>query len=276
MAKFTKELQKKIVSLVESDTYSISEICDQLRISRRSFYLWKDKKAGFSEAISRAEMLRDDKMRLLARRSLRKKLEGYTLTDIRDVYVPDEYDPERRLTLQSRVVRKRQYAPDTQAIKMVLMGEGAKKEAQEEEEEAPSLNITVRNREDADEIGQFRDMLSGGARRSDWEDEDEDDDDDDDEDDDEEEDDEKYAPRRTGKDEKKDKSPSLNITVRNREDADEIERFRDMLSGRAGAGTDDSLRTRRQPVVDELAYDPSLEKGNRPERANDTEYVRRY
>ncbi len=43
MAKFTEELQEKIVLLIEEDTFTITEICDILNISRKTFYEWRDR-----------------------------------------------------------------------------------------------------------------------------------------------------------------------------------------------------------------------------------------
>ncbi|MFV0331983.1 MAG: transposase, partial [Dysgonomonas sp.] len=66
MAKYTDRLVEKIVSLIEEDTFSISEICSILKISRKSFYEWKDTKPEFKEAIEKATEHRDDKLLMTA------------------------------------------------------------------------------------------------------------------------------------------------------------------------------------------------------------------
>ena len=90
MAKYTEKLAEKIVSLIEEDTFSITEICKHLKITRKSFYEWRDKKPEFRKAIEAAIESRDETLAITARRSLKKKLEGYTLTEIRTTYVPDK------------------------------------------------------------------------------------------------------------------------------------------------------------------------------------------
>jgi transposase len=160
MSKFTEELQEKIISLIEEDTFSVTEICNHLQISRKSFYEWKDTRPEFREAMQKAKEQRDDKLLMTARRSLKRKLEGYTLTEIRTTYVPDKDDPDK-LVIKSQVVREREYAPDTHAIKVVLTRNDAKY-SEEEGREAP-WNIVVRNQETADGLEQLRENLRKGS-----------------------------------------------------------------------------------------------------------------
>ena len=63
--------------------------------------------------------------------ALKKKLEGYTLTETRTFYVPDKSNSEK-LVLKSRTVRQKEYAPDTHAIKLVLLQNEAKEEKEAE------------------------------------------------------------------------------------------------------------------------------------------------
>lgn len=149
MAKYTEKLTEKIVSLIEEDTYSISEICKTLNISRKSFYEWKDTKQGFKKAIEKATERRDDKLLMIARRSLKKKLEGYTLTETRTTYVPDMNDPEK-LVLKSQVVKQKEYAPDTHAIKLMLLHNDTR--TKKEENIPPALTIVVRDSKTAEQL----------------------------------------------------------------------------------------------------------------------------
>jgi len=162
MSKFTEKLQKEIVSLIEADTYSITEICSQLKISRKSFYEWQDTKPEFREAIQKAKEQREDKLLMTARRSLKKKLEGYTLTEIRTTYIPDKNNPDK-LVLKSKIVREREFAPDTQAIKLVLTRNDARHTEEEEKKETP-WNIIVRSQESADQLTQLRENLKNNTR----------------------------------------------------------------------------------------------------------------
>ena len=85
MAKYTEKLVEKIVTLIEADTYSISEICSILKISRKSFYEWKDTKPEFREAIEKAIDRRDDKLLMLARVTKKETGRLYPYRDKDDI-----------------------------------------------------------------------------------------------------------------------------------------------------------------------------------------------
>ncbi|WP_291128715.1 hypothetical protein [Dysgonomonas sp. UBA7698] len=156
MAKYTERLAEKIVSLIEEDTYSITEICKHLKITRKSFYEWRDKKPEFRKAIEAAIESRDEALAITARRSLKKKLEGYTLTEIRTTYVPDKENPEK-LVLKNRVVRQKEYAPDTHAIRLVLLHNETKEE--ENKEYSQPLTIIVQDPKTRDSLNELREKL---------------------------------------------------------------------------------------------------------------------
>ncbi len=160
MAKYTERLAEKIVSLIEEDTYSITEICKYLKITRKSFYEWRDKKPEFRKAIEAAMESRDETLAITARRSLKKKLEGYTLTEIRTTYVADKENPDK-LVLKTRVVRQKEYAPDTHAIRLVLLHNETKEE--ENKEQSQPLTIIVQDPKTRDNLNELREKLMSGA-----------------------------------------------------------------------------------------------------------------
>ena len=160
MAKYTERLAEKIVSLIEEDTYSITEICKRLKITRKSFYEWRDKKPAFRKAIEAAMESRDEALAITARRSLRKKLEGYTLTEVRTTYVPDKENPDK-LVLKTRVVRQKEYAPDTHAIRLVLSHNETKEE--ENKEQSQPLTIIVQDPKTKDSLNELREKLMNNA-----------------------------------------------------------------------------------------------------------------
>ena len=160
MAKYTERLAEKIVSLIEEDTYSITEICRHLKITRKSFYEWRDKKPAFRKAIEAAMESRDETLAITARRSLKKKLEGYTLTEVRTTYVPDKENPDK-LVLKTRVVRQKEYAPDTHAIRLVLSHNETKEE--ENKEHSQPLTIIVQDPKTKDSLNELREKLMSGA-----------------------------------------------------------------------------------------------------------------
>ena len=156
MAKYTERLAEKIVSLIEEDTFSITEICKHLKITRKSFYEWRDKKPDFRKAIEAAIESRDEALAITARRSLKKKLEGYTLTEVRTTYVPDKENPDK-LVLKNRVVRQKEYAPDTHAIRLVLLHNETKEE--ENKEHSHPLTIIVQDPKTRDSLNELREKL---------------------------------------------------------------------------------------------------------------------
>ena len=156
MAKYTERLAEKIVSLIEEDTYSITEICKHLKITRKSFYEWRDKKPEFRKAIEAAIESRNETLAITARRSLKKKLEGYTLTEIRTTYVPDKENPDK-LVIKTRVVRQKEYAPDTHAIRLVLSHNETKEE--ENKEHSQPLTIIVQDPKTRDSLNELREKL---------------------------------------------------------------------------------------------------------------------
>ncbi|MDR3057001.1 MAG: hypothetical protein LBU84_02545 [Prevotella sp.] len=163
MAKYTKKLTEEIVSLIEEDTYSIKEICSNLKISRKSFYEWKEAKPEFKKAIDRAVERRDEKLMMTARRSLKKKLEGYTLTETRTTYVPDKNNPEK-LVLKSQVIKQKEYAPDMHAIKLIL-SQGDRADDSKEKNRSSALTIIVQDPKAASQLNQLReDLMSGNLK----------------------------------------------------------------------------------------------------------------
>ncbi|MDU1891534.1 MAG: hypothetical protein E6767_12670 [Dysgonomonas sp.] len=163
MAKYSEELVEKIVSLMEEDTYSITEICKTLRITRKSFYEWKDTKPEFKEAIENAQAVCDERLQALARRSLRRKLEGYTMTEVRTVYTPDEDDPSG-WKVKTRIVKEREYAPDDKAIRFVLRDKSSKED--ELKNSQATLNITVTNQEASTMLTNLSKNLKGAPSQA--------------------------------------------------------------------------------------------------------------
>ena len=160
MAKYTEKLVQKIATFLEEDTYSVSEICDMLNVSRKSFYQWKDTKPEFRKALEEATERRDSKLQMIARCSLKRKLEGYTLTETRTTYMPDKDNPQK-LVLKSQVVIQKEYAPDTHAIKQAL-ALNDNKNNKDEKPDQTVLSITVNDPRAADSLRLLQQTLSTG------------------------------------------------------------------------------------------------------------------
>lgn len=159
MAKYTEKLVEKIASLIEEDTYSISEICTALRISRKTFYEWKSEKPDFAKAVEDAENRRDDSLVAAARRSLRTKVEGYTLTEVKETYVLDD-EIDGAVKLQKRLVTRKQYAPDTASVRLVLEREDTRREKKEKgASHRPPMMIVVKDQETKEVVEKLREKI---------------------------------------------------------------------------------------------------------------------
>lgn len=123
MAKYTKDLLERICSLVKEDSYTIAEICVNVGISERSFYDWQKKYAEFAEAIKRA---RDEFNNLLiaeAKKSLIKKIRGYTVQETKVVNVDSRKTDEQGNPIyreKEKTVIDKHFQPDTAAIIFTL------------------------------------------------------------------------------------------------------------------------------------------------------------
>jgi len=145
MAKYSERLIEKITALIEEGMYSITDICTILNISRKTFYSWKETKPELSKAIDTAIEQREEKLTAKARQSLQKKLEGYTLTETKLKYIPDEEDANK-LRLKEKIVKIKEYAPDNGAIKIALgRGEREKLHALSQNGTSPIQIVTLDN-----------------------------------------------------------------------------------------------------------------------------------
>jgi len=144
MAKYSPKLVNRIVEFIEQDIYTISEMCNLIGINRKTFYEWKKSKPEFSLEIEDAMERRDEMLVAIARSSLKKKLEGYTVTEVKETYIPSKGNPDH-LILKTQVVKKKEYAPDNRCIAMVLERQEKKrllkeKEAKQEQERENESN----------------------------------------------------------------------------------------------------------------------------------------
>ncbi|MBB4036042.1 hypothetical protein GGR21_001943 [Dysgonomonas hofstadii] len=150
MAKYNEKLVSRIERLIEADLYTISEICTAMKISRNTFYYWKEKNPDFRRRVDEAEERRDDELVKIARSSLKKKLTGYTTIEEHCTYQPAVSNPSVMI-LKKKVVKTKQKDPDLRAINYVLEREEKRKE--KEKQEKPKLRqqiIYVRNQHEAD------------------------------------------------------------------------------------------------------------------------------
>lgn len=117
MAKYSKMLVSRISELMSSDTYTIAEICEMVGISKDTFYQWKKNKPDFSDAIKKAEEERMNFFVAEAKKSLLKKIQGYTVQEKHTTYTSDKQG-KPQIKEQKNV--DKHYQPDTAAIIFTL------------------------------------------------------------------------------------------------------------------------------------------------------------
>jgi len=161
MAKYTEKLVSRIERLIEADMYTISEICTAIKISRNTFYEWKEKNDDFCKRIARAEERRDEAMVKMARASLKKKIQGHTILEEKFYYEPAKSNSSVMI-LKKKVVRAIDKQPDLKAIKYMLDREDQKKERERQEKPKLQPNIIyVNNLKEADLYFQFEKKQRG-------------------------------------------------------------------------------------------------------------------
>ena len=110
--KLTEELTDKICKLIEKDTYSINEICKQVGISHTTYFEWKNTNAEFSERIKKAHQNALEQYKVEARKSLRKLVNGFTVTNKKKI--------TRRGIIVEEVEEVKHIEPNTAAVIFTL------------------------------------------------------------------------------------------------------------------------------------------------------------
>ena len=121
--KYNEKVVSRIIELITSDNYTITEICHIVGIATRTYYDWTSTNPDFAEAIENAKEERMQFFVAEAKKSLLKKIQGYTVDETKVVTVPSkELDengrPKPRIKEQTTV--KKHIAPDTAAVIFTL------------------------------------------------------------------------------------------------------------------------------------------------------------
>ena len=123
MAKYSKKLVNKICNLIKSDSYTIPEICRLSGISESVFHLWKKTKVEFLEAVGQAQDERKEIFAVEAKKSLLKKIQGYTFIEKKTITIPYGENDETgkpKPKIKEQTVTEKHIAPDTTAIIFTL------------------------------------------------------------------------------------------------------------------------------------------------------------
>jgi transposase len=123
MAKYDKKIVDKICQLIGTDSYTIAEICKIVGISEALFYRWKAEKVEFLETIKKAENSFNELVTVEAKRSLMKKIRGYTEQEKKTVTVDTgkkDDSGKAIVRVKEHTVTDKHYQPDTAAIIFAL------------------------------------------------------------------------------------------------------------------------------------------------------------
>lgn len=120
MSKYCPEIVQKICELIEKDSFTDKEICAQVDISQETFITWKRDKPEFSESIKKAEQVFLKFIATEARKSLVKKVQGYTVQEKRTVYASEVKEGVSKPKIKEQTITDKHYQPDTVAIIFAL------------------------------------------------------------------------------------------------------------------------------------------------------------
>lgn len=123
MAKYGKKIVESIVRLISSDTYTITEVCRQVGITTKTYHEWYGEYPEFAEAVEKAK---DERMQFFvaeAKKSLLKKIQGYTVDETKVVTIPSSEKDEKgkpKPKIKEQTTTKKHIAPDTAAVIFTL------------------------------------------------------------------------------------------------------------------------------------------------------------
>lgn len=85
---------RRICQLIETDDYTVREICKNVDINVDTFYAWKNDKPEFSEALKKADDVRLEKFKTAARSGLLVLLNGKEYEEVLTEMVAGKPDAE--------------------------------------------------------------------------------------------------------------------------------------------------------------------------------------
>jgi uncharacterized protein YbcI len=117
MKKYNKKIAERILAMIRADTYTIAEVCNNVGISRQTFYRWQNDNPEFAQAVEDANNELLDKMNIEAKKSLMKKITGYDVVETHVTTVPDK---KGNPVIKEQKNVKKHIQPDTAAIIFTL------------------------------------------------------------------------------------------------------------------------------------------------------------
>lgn len=123
MKKYNKKIVEHILTMIRSDTYTITEVCNNVGITRQTFYQWQHDNPEFAQAVEDASSELLDKMKVEAKKSLLKKIQGYDVTETKVVTIPSKVKDEKgnpKPIIKEQTTTKKHIQADTAAIIFTL------------------------------------------------------------------------------------------------------------------------------------------------------------
>lgn len=79
--KYNRRIANTIYELLKNDTYTVAEVCRLVKIAPSTFYSWRSNYNEFLEGVKAAEAARMTFFVAEAKKSLLKKIQGYTVQE---------------------------------------------------------------------------------------------------------------------------------------------------------------------------------------------------
>lgn len=121
--KYSKKITEKICALIETDTYTVAEICRIAKIGRSTYFDWIKEIPEFSDAIKKAQETRIEFLVAEAKKSLLRKIQGYMVQEKHITTVGSgKYDVNGKEIprIKEQKIVDKHYQPDTAAIIFTL------------------------------------------------------------------------------------------------------------------------------------------------------------
>lgn len=115
--KYNKKIAAKIIELIKADTYTVNEVCRMAHITKTTFYNWQDKYSDFADGVAAAREELKEILLIEARKGLRKKINGYDITETKVVAIPDK---DGNPKVKEQITYKKHIPADTAAIIFTL------------------------------------------------------------------------------------------------------------------------------------------------------------
>ena len=112
-SKYSPEIVAKIVEMIETDSYTIPEICNHVGISEATYHYWKESQSEFLEAIKRAKQKFVDKTLLDCQKSLVKLVKGYEYEEKKTVMIDNGNGQPK---IKEQTTTKKHVSPNLGAI----------------------------------------------------------------------------------------------------------------------------------------------------------------